>query len=79
MVTKDEDDVTVNPGDESITVGSMVEFEATGDRLKSNLEFELRQGSSTLQDLKIHTSCSQPLNVGDQFGSMLLVGFEAED
>ena len=58
--------------------GDLVTFEATGDRLKSNLVFDIRQGSSTVQDLKIHTSCSKPLNVGDQFGSMILRGFEAE-
>ena len=62
-----------------ILVGSFVTFEATGDRLKSNLVFDIRQGSDTVQDLKIHTSCSKPLNLGDQFGSMILRAFEAEE
>jgi hypothetical protein len=79
VVTKDAEDVEVMPGDESIGVGSLVSFEATGDKLKSNLVFAIKQGYSTKQALKIHTSCSQPLNVGDQFGSMILRAFEAED
>jgi len=31
-----------------------------------------------LQSVRFHTSCSQPLNVGNQFGSLLLVEFVAE-
>lgn len=31
---------------------------------------------NVLQSVKFHTSCSQPLNKGDQFGSLLMVGFE---
>lgn len=31
-----------------------------------------------LQDLEFHTSCSQPLNVGDQFGSLVIVGFNPQ-
>lgn len=31
-----------------------------------------------LQDIKFHTSCSQPLNVGDQFGSLKLEKFIPE-
>lgn len=30
-------------------------------------------GGNLIQDIKFNTSCSQPLNVSDQFGSMLLV------
>jgi hypothetical protein len=30
---------------------------------------------AVLQTIKFHTSCSQPLNEGDQFGSLELVGF----
>ena len=28
-----------------------------------------------LQEVRFHTSCSQPLNLGDKYGSLLLVGF----
>jgi len=31
-----------------------------------------------LQTVKFHTSCSQPLHIGDQFGSLVLVGFIPE-
>ena len=30
---------------------------------------------NVLQSIKFHTSCSQPLTIGDQFGSVQLVGF----
>jgi hypothetical protein len=32
-------------------------------------------GGVLLQDVEFHTSCSQPLHVGDQFGCALLTGF----
>ena len=32
-----------------------------------------------LQELKFHTSCSEPLNSGDQFGSIVLTGFTPQD
>ena len=31
-----------------------------------------------LQTVKFHTSCSQPLFIGDQFGSLNMVGFRSE-
>jgi hypothetical protein len=37
------------------------------------------QNGNELQFLEFHTSCSQDLNVGDQFGSLLLEVFQAED
>jgi hypothetical protein len=37
------------------------------------------QDGNELQFLEFHTSCSQDLNVGDQFGSLLLEVFQAED
>ncbi len=33
---------------------------------------------NTLQSIEFHTSCSQPLELGNQFGSLLLEGFIAE-
>ena len=35
-------------------------------------------GGNELQFVQLHTSCSQDLNVGNQFGSLLLEGFQAE-
>jgi len=36
------------------------------------------QGGSLLQDIEMHTSCSKPLALGDQFGGVQLVGFVGE-
>jgi hypothetical protein len=36
------------------------------------------QGGNLLQAVKFHTSCSRPLEVGDQFGSVLVVGCAQE-
>lgn len=44
------------------------------DKFGSETNIQIIQGG-TLQYLNIHTSCSKPLAVGDQFGSLLLVGF----
>jgi large repetitive protein len=38
-----------------------------------------QQGGTKLQTLRFHTSCSQPLGIGDQFGSMEVTGMEKED
>ena len=72
VITEDSDAAVVVPDTETINVGDMVTIQATGDRLKSQTTFEIRQGSVVLQMLSIHTSCSKPLEVGDQFGSMVL-------
>ncbi len=37
------------------------------------------QGGPVLQRVEIHTSCSAPLIVGEQFGSLILEGLEGED
>jgi hypothetical protein len=49
------------------------------DKLKPNtwvLIFESRRGGTLLQKINFHTSCSQPLAVGDQFGSLILEDIE---
>ena len=35
-------------------------------------------GGNELQFVQFHTSCSQDLSVGNQFGSLLLEAFQAE-
>ncbi len=35
-------------------------------------------GGNELQFVQFHTSCSQDLNVGDRFGSLLVEAFQAE-
>ena len=61
MVTKDEDKVSVTPVGLSIFLGDPVTFTATGNELRSELRFDIRQGPMTLQSLAIHTSCSKPI------------------
>lgn len=58
---------SVNP-DGSITVTF------NGSDFKADSFFRLSQGNNRV-DLKIHTSCSQALAVGDVFGPLTLVGF----
>jgi len=36
------------------------------------------EGGNLLQSIEFHTSCSQPLELGDQYGNIQLVGFVAE-
>jgi hypothetical protein len=45
-------------------------------RLGADTYFQIFDPSGRLlQTLKVHTSCSQPLDAGDQFGSLRLTGF----
>ena len=78
VLTKDADKITVTPSSETIVTGDQVTFSAIGNKLGRDLKFEVRQGGTTLQSLNIHTSCSQPLSVGDQFGSLLLKEYYPE-
>jgi hypothetical protein len=48
-------------------------------RLRANLYvFILDANNNPLQDVAFHVSCSEPLLVGDQYGSLELVGFQAQ-
>jgi uncharacterized repeat protein (TIGR01451 family) len=75
--------ITVTPSGEDVVAGgtSEVWIEATGgkskkgSKMESNTKLEITQGGVVLQKLEIHTSCSKPLNVGDQFGSLILKAF----
>ncbi len=69
---------TISPPGEVINVGDEVTI-TTSDKFESNTKLEIRQGGSDIQKLEIHTSCSQPLAVGDQFGSLKLVQFIPKD
>jgi len=69
-------DYTVIPSGEVLNPGDRVTISATGrDRFDANTALEIRRGGQALQKLEIHTSCSQPLNIGDQFGSLILREF----
>lgn len=79
VFTKDESKLTATPNDESIRVGDWVRMvKNDGKKLPSDLKIEIRSNGSMLQSLKIHTSCSKPLNVDDQFGSLVLREFIPE-
>lgn len=58
----------------------VVDSAAAGiSRLRSNTFFHIYStGGQLLQSIGVHTSCSQPLGLGDQFGSLLVVGFTAD-
>ncbi len=70
VVTRDASKVSASPSS-AIALGDLVSFTSSDGKLASNTEFDV-DGPSGTQSLEIHTSCSQPLNVGDQFGSMRL-------
>ena len=61
---------------ETFDIDAMNEGES---RLKAEtVVFIFDMDNNLLQSVGFHTSCSQPLNDGDQFGSLVLVGFAAE-
>jgi len=68
MVEKSNTD----PSDESINVGDFVTITPSGDKFDSQTDFQVKQGGQVLQNLSMHLSCSQDLNVGDRFGSLIL-------
>jgi hypothetical protein len=76
---KEASKVTVNPSGQTVNVGDLVTFTTTGDKLKSDLTFDVRQGTTVRQSLKVHVSCSQPIAPGDKFGSMQVVSFTSKD
>ncbi|MCI0869248.1 MAG: hypothetical protein J4O08_05985, partial [Chloroflexi bacterium] len=66
-----------------VALGGTFDIDANAigrNRLSSNTYVLVynADGSVLLQSIKFHTSCSQPLNLGDQFGSALLVGLVGE-
>lgn len=56
-----------------VRIGELLTFTTTEQKLKSDLEVNLGG-----QQLKIHTSCSSPIAIGEQFGSLRLVKFVPE-
>lgn len=71
-IVKDSSTITVCPLNE-IYVGDMVTVSAIESDMGSEIQLDLGG-----QSLKIHTSCSQPLAVGDVFGSLELVKFNGK-
>ncbi len=61
------------------TTFSIVAANAGVNKLKANTVVHIfNQGGEVVQTVTFHTSCSQPLNVGDQFGSLILRTFVPE-
>ncbi len=78
-VGKDADKISVTPDDMTVKIGNEVRLTATGrDRLHADSKFEISAGG-VLQELKIHTSCSQTIALGDEFGSLKVTGFTDEN
>lgn len=72
VITKDASKISVDPN--SVSVGDTFTISRT-DGKKFGSETKMNVGN---QSLNIHTSCSQPLAVGDQFGSLILREFFPE-
>ena len=64
-------DVTPSDG---IEPGDLIMITSNYDRWNNSVEFVLTDGAST-QTISLHTSCSEPLNVGDAYGSLILSDF----
>lgn len=75
VMTKDADKFVVTPSS-GIYIGETFEIrmKEDGKEFPSEIKFDIGNGQ-TLQSLKMHTSCSQPLSVGDQFGSVIVREF----
>ena len=62
-----------------ISVGSDITLNSleVGDTLANDTVIMIRDsGGGQAQVLKIHTSCSKPVEIGDQFGGLKVVGLE---
>ncbi len=58
---------------------SALASQAGDSALRSEIHVTVLDGAAVLQSIKFHTSCSQPLHLGDRFGSVVLVGFMDQD
>ena len=72
-------DCTADPSTASINLNDTVILTASGNSFKGNADIQILSDTGVpLQDLRIHTSCSQPLEVDDVFGSLVLRAFIPE-
>ncbi len=64
----------------SIAVADLMTLEAfQRNAVYANSKFSITDGDGDKQTQEIHTSCAVPLNVGDQFGSLILTEFIPRD
>jgi hypothetical protein len=71
---KDQNKITVSPAS-GVKVGDLVRVTASGRKeLHADTKLQVRD-TGVLQEVKIHTSCSKPLYLGDVFGAFKVVEF----
>jgi hypothetical protein len=61
----------------TVSPGGTITFTKGGSTLSAQSDFTLTNSGGT-EKLSIHTSCSQPLHIGDVFGDFTLVGFNGQ-
>jgi hypothetical protein len=57
------------------SIGDLIEIEGPRRRIPSRLKFEIwsmEGGGELVQTVQFHTSCSQPLSIGDEFGAIVV-------
>jgi cysteine-rich repeat protein len=73
-------EVFLNQGDVQLGDLVVISAAASGEKeLDADTFITVRRGLAPLQTLKIHTSCSKPLGLGDRFGAFVVVGFDGKD
>ena len=89
IIANDKDDpfddrakVWFDSGTATINLGDSFAIDAGNggeSKLKADTRVHIFDDSGTLlQTVKFHTSCSKDLNLGDQFGAIMLTGFIPE-
>ena len=74
-MTKDADKILVQRSGNEVTI---LWDDPAGEKFPSEIKYKIT-GSTGTQSQTLHTSCSQPLNVGDQFGALKLQEFIPEN
>ena len=72
VMTKDADKISVEIDDNMIKI---FRSDTVGKEFPSEIKYAITDTDGNTQSQKLHTSCSQQLNVGDQFGSLILRDF----
>jgi serine-aspartate repeat-containing protein C/D/E len=76
VMTKDADKIDVE------IIGNMVKIfrsDTLGKEFPSEIKYLITDTDGNTQSQTLHTSCSKPLNVEDQFGSLILSNFIPKD
>lgn len=82
-VTDGGSKVFLDTGEPNVEVGDVVQATATAageNEFRSNTVLEIYSSTNNLvQSVELHTSCSKPLNLGDQFGAVEVVGLNTSE